>query len=105
MDLLKPGTRVILGAHDGGQNWSPDMQQFVGKETVIINYATIDEYGYHTYYVEIDKPHYHWRQANMIILPEVLQVAKKYGVNCIRCGNHCPYADDVPGFKCYSCSH
>ena len=78
---FKKGNRVILGKHDRGEFWSPSMNEFVGKESILIEEATVDTYNYVVWYVELTGHRYLWRESNMTLAKPL----RKYMGEC-PCG-------------------
>lgn len=83
---VKPGDRVVLGAHDMWQAWNSGMEQYVGCITKIKRYAGTDYYGKHRFFVEIDNGDWQWRVENMSIAPEDTPEGGRAPINCIECG-------------------
>jgi hypothetical protein len=61
---FKVGDRVILGRHTRKQNWTPEMDQYVGRIARIKKiYFDIEEFPVAN--VDIDCCNWYWRLANM----------------------------------------
>jgi hypothetical protein len=55
----KVGDRVILGEHPGRKNWSDTMDQWVGKEAVLVKRSA---YYPDQWRVDIDKGGWSWQE-------------------------------------------
>ncbi|MBN2312022.1 MAG: hypothetical protein JXR94_23795 [Candidatus Hydrogenedentes bacterium] len=68
-DGFREGDEVILGHHDcllpGGNNWVPDMNQYVGKQGTIASLRNIDHSGSFVVRVDVDDEEWVWRTRNL----------------------------------------
>lgn len=109
-NLFDIGDKVILGRHNimpgssTPSNWSPTMEQYVGK------LATITKiYSKSMYNVDIYNGRWVWHGVNMTpVKPKpsaFSQAAKSDGAFCGKCHDFIAYVEPVPNFTCYFCRH
>lgn len=87
---FKIGDRVILGAHDNGEDWNDDMDKFVGTTATLIRTSGID---YEHFSWKVDTNTWSWRETNM----KLAKPLRKY-TNVCPCGihpSHCDYHKDL----------
>jgi hypothetical protein len=65
---LRVGDLVILGRHqvvNGGDNWNPDMDAYVGRQARVTAFVGPDPYGCDSVRVDLDRGVFVWRLANI----------------------------------------
>jgi hypothetical protein len=98
---FKAGDRVILGYHDKMINgrlefWSSTMDRYAGQTATLIECAGKDYTGNY-WYVDVDKNHHYWREANMRSA-----VFNKDQV-CSLCKVSCPHEAINQNYICVAC--
>lgn len=69
-DGLRRGDQVRLGRHtpvEGGANWTPEMDVYVGRNAVLTELVGQDEWGAWVVRVDLDRGQFVWRTRDMVL--------------------------------------
>jgi hypothetical protein len=113
------GYYVMLNKHEDipgyGTNWEPDMDQYVGRLTVILSLGPKSPAGIWTYLVDADNRHWYWRESALtccdssgrpLVIAATADPVIAYGRQCNKCFDFNQYIPSTQkDYVCYGCRH